>query len=87
MGKGVRHKLECAGRVALRLRSWCSLGYAEPCLDEDEDEDEEGSMRLWRRKKRFRSISDLYKSTEPLIVANETERKRRRRTSRSAQKN
>ncbi|CAL2234747.1 unnamed protein product [Prunus armeniaca] len=52
-----------------------------------EDEDEEGRMRLWRRKKRFRSISDLYKSTEPLIEAKETKRKRRRKTSRSVQKN
>ncbi|PQQ19279.1 hypothetical protein Pyn_21736 [Prunus yedoensis var. nudiflora] len=50
-----------------------------------EDEDEEGRMRLWRRKKRFRSISDLYESTEPLIVAKETKRKRRK-TSRSVQK-
>lgn len=52
-----------------------------------EDEDEEGRMRLWRRKERFRSISDLYESTEPLIAAKETKRKRRRKTSRSVQKN
>ncbi|CAB4267651.1 unnamed protein product [Prunus armeniaca] len=47
-------------------------------LVSEEDEDEE---RFEPRKRRFRSISELYELTEPLnlfIVAKETQRKRRK---------
>ncbi|KAL4614737.1 hypothetical protein ACB092_07G074800 [Castanea dentata] len=40
-----------------------------------EEEEEDGDEIFYRRKRRFRSIYNVYKSTEPVIIANAKRRK------------
>ena len=53
----------------------CSTNNIRETIEEEEEEEEEDDEIFDRRKRRFRSIYHVYKSTKPVIIANAKRRK------------